>query len=246
MLHELPITNVRLNACFVGPEQFTDVAEGRFCAACQRTVHDFTHATAADLARARAASPDGQLCGRFRLKQLAPESRPLTLRPKLRRFLWALVLVVLQGFTAQQAWAQVKHVARTVVKTPLPIVGGVKPPPQHKTAAKAATFEGRPLYVFADQMPVYKNGGIEGLARFLAKHIRYPADLPPKAAGKVLVTFIIDGTGKVRNAQIKKSIGYGTNEEVLHAVRQLMFIPGKHQGKPVDVEFTLPITFATP
>ncbi|MDF7814296.1 energy transducer TonB [Hymenobacter sp. YC55] len=101
----LPILNVRLNACHEDWQQMTPVAQGHHCSICDRVVLDFTKSTQADLESAFQASADGRVCGRFRQSQLAPT---LQLRPKLRRFLVALVLVCGLGLTSNEAWAQVR------------------------------------------------------------------------------------------------------------------------------------------
>lgn len=105
MLHALPITNVRLSACHAGPEHFKPAAEGFFCGACRQVVYDFTQASRADLERVRQAT-GGRFCGLFRGGQLAPPPR---LRRRLRLFLVAAALVLLQGLSARQAWAQVQQ-----------------------------------------------------------------------------------------------------------------------------------------
>ena len=79
----LPILHVRLQACPENWQQMTPTAAGRHCAHCDREVVDFTRATATDLAAARAAAPDGRLCGRFRQSQLAAPTAPrLPPRPR--------------------------------------------------------------------------------------------------------------------------------------------------------------------
>ncbi len=94
----LPILNVRLRACAEDWQQMTPTQQGHHCAHCNRTVLDFTHATQAELEAALQSPPGGRVCGRFHPAQLAAEQpAPLpprvALRPKLRRFLVALLLV---------------------------------------------------------------------------------------------------------------------------------------------------------
>jgi hypothetical protein len=63
--------------------------------------------------------------------------------------------------------------------------------------------------------------------------------------GKVLGTFMVDDGGFVRNAQILKSASPLFNITVLPAVAALGRLrPGEMAGEPVDIFFTVPVTFA--
>ncbi|KUG07928.1 energy transducer TonB [Solirubrum puertoriconensis] len=228
MLHALPITNVRLQPCAVAADKLTAVVGGHFCSDCQRVVHDFTNATQLELAEARAASPDGRLCGRFQQTQLA--TTPM-LRPKLRWFLAALVLVVVQGLSAQQAWAQVKTASR------------VARIPQH---THQDDFEISGIVaggIAAEQMPRFK-GGMQALVTYLKANTRYPATT---AEGRVFVHFIVARNGSIRGATVTKGCNPLLDAEALRVIRQMpAWEPAKHNGQPVDMAYTIPITFSRP
>ena len=104
----LPTFNATMQPCSVGTAGFTAHERGHFCGSCQRVVQDFSQSTnpLADLAAARAATPDGRVCGMFNRTQTMASP---TLRQRLRWFLVALVLVVGQGLTAREALAQVRR-----------------------------------------------------------------------------------------------------------------------------------------
>ncbi|OUJ75983.1 energy transducer TonB [Hymenobacter crusticola] len=216
----LPILNVHLRPCDADWQQMTPTAEGRHCAHCDRVVHDFTSASTADLAQARAASPDGRLCGRFRREQLAPRPQ---LRLKLRRFLVALVLVCGLGLTSGEAWAQVK-----------------KP----TTKASAAKSDDQFLGLYVEQMPIYP-GGDKALLRFIQTHLRYPHG--QVKSGKVFVGFIVTKTGNVRDAKVLKGIGEPFDSEARRVVSSLgKWTPAQQNSRSVDVSFTVPVTFSPP
>lgn len=97
---------------------------------------------------------------------------------------------------------------------------------------------------FVEKMPEF-NGGAKKLSDYLSQNIMYPTlarDMGKE--GKVVVTFIVDATGKVRNAEIVKSLGMGCDEEALRVVNQMPeWIAGVQNGKKVSVRITLPIAF---
>ena len=83
-------------------------------------------------------------------------------------------------------------------------------------------------------------GGIGGLQ----KKIRYP-EMARRAGieGRVYVQFIVNERGEVENPVIIRGIGGGADEEALRVVREAKFRPGLQRGRPVRVQFSLPIVF---
>ena len=93
-------------------------------------------------------------------------------------------------------------------------------------------------------MPEYP-GGEAAMYKWLGKNIKYPQVAKENGIeGKVFVRFIVDQTGKVKDAQIVRGIGGGCDEEALRVVKEMpAWKPGKQRGKPVKVQFTIPIHF---
>ncbi len=102
----------------------------------------------------------------------------------------------------------------------------------------------RKVYDNVEQMPAFP-GGMEALNNYLMKNIKYP----PKAAengiqGRVIVTFVITKEGKMTKAKVKKSIDPLLDAEALRVVKTMhKWIPGRQNGKVVNVQFTIPVTF---
>ncbi len=61
--------------------------------------------------------------------------------------------------------------------------------------------------------------------------------------GKVIIQFIVNEAGKVEDPRVIRGIGGGCDEEALRVVKQAEFQPGRQRGKPVRVQYSLPITF---
>ncbi|GGG50039.1 hypothetical protein GCM10011378_27670 [Hymenobacter glacieicola] len=102
-----------------------------------------------------------------------------------------------------------------------------------------------PEYRYTEKMPVYP-GGSPALFAYIGSSIRYPKEaLKKKKQGAVVVTFVVDETGQVRNARIKHSISAELDAEALRVLRGLArFEPGQQNGETVPVFYTVPVTFA--
>lgn len=83
------------------------------------------------------------------------------------------------------------------------------------------------------------------LFTFLYSNVKYPK-VASKAGieGKVIISFLVKKDGTIGNAKIKKDIGGGCGEEALRVINTMPnWIPGMKDGKAVDVEMALPVSF---
>ena len=95
-----------------------------------------------------------------------------------------------------------------------------------------------------DQMASYP-GGIPALMNFLNENIKYPEQAEREGIeGRVVAGFIVERDGSVSNIEILKSVHPLLDAEVVR-VMSLMpnWIPGRQNGQPVRVKYSLPITF---
>ena len=95
-----------------------------------------------------------------------------------------------------------------------------------------------------DQRAVYP-GGDAALMQEVAKNVRFPKKaVENKTSGRCIVTFTIDADGKVTNPRIYKSLTPECDKEVLRVVSRLKkFQPAMKDGKPVSMQYTIPISF---
>ena len=106
--------------------------------------------------------------------------------------------------------------------------------------------EEKPAEIFksVEQMPQFP-GGEGALLKYLSSHINYP----PMAAenniqGRVVVAFVVDKTGKVGEVNVVRSVDKDLDREAVRVCKSLpKFVPGRQNGQPVSVWFTLPVTF---
>jgi TonB family protein len=89
-------------------------------------------------------------------------------------------------------------------------------------------------------------GGDDALYKYLRRNLNYPEEARRNhVEGKVKVTFVVDREGKIRDAKILEGIGYGCNEEALRLINEMPdWKPGTQNGKPVQVQYYLPILFS--
>lgn len=108
------------------------------------------------------------------------------------------------------------------------------PPPADQEEEPEEDF-----FVVVEQMPEL----IGGLAE-LQSRIRYP-EMARRAGieGRVYVQFIVNERGDVENPQVIRGIGGGCDEEAIRAVQAAQFKPGMQRGRPVRVQYSLPIVF---
>jgi TonB family protein len=88
-------------------------------------------------------------------------------------------------------------------------------------------------------------GGEAVMLKFVAHNIKYPSEAMRKnIQGRIYVNFYIDKNGDVQNAKIIKGIGGGCDQEALRVVKLMpRWKPGTLDGRPVNVNYNLPINF---
>lgn len=95
------------------------------------------------------------------------------------------------------------------------------------------------IFLVTEEDPILIDG-LEGIQRT----VKYP-ELARKAGieGRVFVQFVVNEKGEVENPIVTRGIGGGCDEAALEAVKLAKFIPGKQRGRPVRVQYSLPVTF---
>jgi TonB family protein len=98
--------------------------------------------------------------------------------------------------------------------------------------------------IIAEEMPKYP-GGDMALMKFVNSNISYPAIAKDNdIQGTVFISFIVEKDGSTSGHKVKRSVYQPIDEEALRVAKLIRFEkPGREQGKPVRVEFRLPIKF---
>ncbi len=97
------------------------------------------------------------------------------------------------------------------------------------------------VYTVTEIMPTFR----ENVNLWLSKKVKYPAAaVKKKEEGRVIIKFIISPTGEVQKPQIIRSVSPSLDKEALRVISSMpKWNPGKQNGKPVAVYYTLPISF---
>lgn len=100
------------------------------------------------------------------------------------------------------------------------------------------------VFVIVEEMPQFP-GGESALQAFIKKNLKYPTiALENGISGRVICTFVIDGKGKVTGAEVLRSVDPNLDKEALRVIGLMPdWKPGRQQGKPVRVRYTLPVIF---
>ncbi|MBR4269112.1 MAG: energy transducer TonB [Prevotella sp.] len=88
-------------------------------------------------------------------------------------------------------------------------------------------------------------GGYTALAKFLEDNIKYPQSPETEGVqGRVICQFELDEKGYISDIKVAKSIHPLLDAEAVRVISIMpRWIPGEQLGVPVNVRYTLPITF---
>ena len=95
-----------------------------------------------------------------------------------------------------------------------------------------------------DQMPQFP-GGPAALMQFLSQNVKYPVEAHKAGVqGRVIASFVVEKDGSITEACIARSIHPSLDAEALRVIGSMPnWMPGKQNGEPVRVKYTVPITF---
>jgi len=104
--------------------------------------------------------------------------------------------------------------------------------------------EEAPIFTVVESMPEFK-GGMPELYKYLGNNIKYPVMAKESGIqGKVYVTFVVERDGSITDVRVLRGIGGGCDEEAVRVVQGMPnWTPGKQRGKPVRVQYNLPVRF---
>ena len=111
-------------------------------------------------------------------------------------------------------------------------------------AQSEATHVEEKVYDVVEEMPQFP-GGPSALFEYLSNNLQYPVVAEENGVqGRVIVTFIVEKDGSISNAKVVKAVDPSLDKEAIRLVESMPnWIPGKQNGEPVRVKYTVPVTF---
>ena len=100
------------------------------------------------------------------------------------------------------------------------------------------------VYDVVEQQPEFP-GGTSGMAKWLGDNIKYPAEAAKQGIeGRVIVQFVVGSDGTVGDVKVVRPVNPLLDQEALRVINAMpKWTPGKQDGKPVAVKYTIPVTF---
>ena len=100
------------------------------------------------------------------------------------------------------------------------------------------------VFDVVEQMPSFP-GGQEALLKYLSTHTQYPPIAQENGIqGRVIIAFVVERDGSVSDVHVAKSVDPALDKEAVRVVKSCpKWIPGKQNGSPVRVKYTVPVSF---
>ena len=110
-----------------------------------------------------------------------------------------------------------------------------QPEPKHEEENK--------VFDVVEQMPSYP-GGMGALMSWLSQNIKYPTVAAENGiSGRVIVQFVVERDGSITDVRVARVDPY-LDKEATRVVKMMPnWIPGKQNGSPVRVKYTVPVVF---
>ena len=135
-----------------------------------------------------------------------------------------------QLMTADEAQVEVQNVDVSVVEEV-----------QEEVKEEEAPVE---VFVVVEEMPSYPGGDTE-LMKFIYANIQYPEIAKENnIQGRVILRFCVTYKGGVDQVTVLKGVDPALDNEAVRVIKMLPpWKPGKQGGKPVNVWYSVPVTF---
>ncbi len=100
------------------------------------------------------------------------------------------------------------------------------------------------FFTIVEDMPAFP-GGDAALLKYIAENVTYPPIAKENGiTGVVYVSYVVDKDGGIKDVKVVRGADPFLDKEAMRVVKTLKgYKPGKQRGKPVPVQFTIPIRF---
>ncbi len=100
------------------------------------------------------------------------------------------------------------------------------------------------VFDIVEQMPEFP-GGQAGLLTWVSQNVKYPPIAEENGIqGRVFCTFVVEKDGSITDVKVARSIDPSLDKEAVRVLSSMpRWKPGRQDGKPVRVKYTVPIMF---
>ena len=111
-----------------------------------------------------------------------------------------------------------------------------------KDELSAPGNDNQSIYDVVDPMPQFIDGD---MAEWLGSHIQYPPEAMDNGViGTVVCQFVVEQDGSIGNVTVLRGVDPLLDKEAVRVIESMpKWAPGKKDGKPVRVKYTIPIKF---
>lgn len=98
-----------------------------------------------------------------------------------------------------------------------------------------------PELISLEKQPEYP-GGMKKLYKYIGDNFNYPKNLKPRPKGKIILSFVIDKDGSIKEVYAHNSLHPLLDAEAIRVIENMpKWEPGIKCNKPVRVIFTIPL-----
>lgn len=116
---------------------------------------------------------------------------------------------------------------------------------KEQVIAEPVVVDDEPVNIaMVEQKPSFP-GGEAAMYQWLSNNIVYPPAASEEGIqGRVVVEFVVGKDGSITNARVVRTRHPALDKEALRVIKAMPnWIPGRNNGQPVKVTYTLPVTF---
>lgn len=162
-------------------------------------------------------------------------------------YLLPLMAVMLVAFSRPEIAEKVTEVSDTKVGDLANLVEAQFSANSAEAPIENQTIKSVPIEALSDtvaQMPEFP-GGMSSLMNYFTNNMRYPESAKKyKIQGRVVVQFMVDSKGRVKQAKVLRSMNEDMDAEALRLVNSMpRWKPGREKGKVMDMKLTVPVVF---
>ena len=114
----------------------------------------------------------------------------------------------------------------------------------HSSSRETGKDYDNKVFDVVEEMPQFP-GGPSALFEYISRSIQYPKEAEEIGVqGRVICTFVVEKNGSISDIKVINSVDPSLDKEAIRIINTMPnWIPGKKNGIPVRVKYTVPLTF---